>query len=67
MVQKVISFVSKNTIREENFLIKSNQFVRKSAKFEINSGNKSASVRAVRRFEPYGNVSGRCTYLLVEE
>ena len=50
---------------EENFLI--NKFVRKSAKFEIDSGNKSASVRAVRRFEPYGNVSGRCTYLLVEE
>ena len=52
-------------VLEENFLI--NKFVRKSAKFEINSGNKSASVRAVRRFEPYGNVSGRCTYLLVEE
>ena len=54
-VQKVISFVSKNKIREENFLIKLNQFVKKSAKFQINSGNECATVRAVR-VEPYGNL-----------
>ena len=54
-VQKDISLVSKNKIREENFLIKLNQFVKKSAKFQINSGNECTTVRAVR-VEPYGNL-----------
>ena len=51
--KKVISFVSKNAIWEKNFLIKSIQFVKKSAKFQLFSGNKKR-VRAVR-VKPYGN------------
>ena len=61
MVQKVISFVSKNTIREENFLIKLNQFVKKSAKFQINSGNKKRTGQNCTN-EPYGNF-GQSKYM----
>ena len=49
--KKVISFVSKNAIWEKNFLIKSIQFVKKSAKFQLFSGNKKRTVRV----KPYGN------------
>ena len=53
--KKVISFVSKNAIWEKNFLIKSIQFVKKSAKISnFFLGTKSALVRAVR-VKPYGN------------
>ena len=52
----------KNKIREENFLIKLNQFVEKSAKFQINSGNNKQRTCQSCTNEPYGNF-GQSKYM----